>query len=363
MTRRLASLALAAAAWSALPAHAVTFCAENATELQLMLDEAMSNGTDDVIRLETGVFRSTSALGFNAYNFSKDGTDLDIIGGWTGDCQLRLPNQRSTLDGELERPALVLGGTLDVRGRVRIFNLQFVRGLSLDPNKAGGLTINRGYDIVIESNVFRENTQRHPNGNASGGLYALSEGSLTVRNNLFSGNDADSPSSVAAGAASLHCYGSNRTGSLINNTVFDNMADLGAASDIGGVRVYGGLSCAWSVANNSLWGNEGVDLALATPTITLRNNNIDDTGGSEIPVSSSGNINLAPQFVSDTNLRPKRSSPLVDAGLNAPTGGLPGASFDAGPRLVGPRVDIGAYELDELFVNGFDPSGFTNGMP
>jgi hypothetical protein len=363
MNRHLPSVLLALTTLTAMPVHAVVFCAEDATELQVMLDAAMSNGSDDVIRLEAGIFRSTSALGFNAYNFSDDGTDLDIIGGWTGDCQLRLPNLRSTIDGELERPGLVLGGIEDVRGRLRILNLQFIRGLSLDPNDAGGLTINRGYDVVIESNVFRDNTHRNANGNASGGLYALTEGSLIVRNNLFFGNDADSPSSVATGAVSLHCYGAGSAGSFINNTVYDNTADLGAASDIGGVRLYGFASCPWSVANNNLWGNAGVDLALAVSSITLRNNNLDDTGGGELPVSSSGNINLSPQFVSATNLRPKRSSPLIDAGLNAPTGGLPGASFDGGPRLVGPRVDIGAYELDELLVDGFDPSGFTKNLP
>lgn len=74
-------------------------------------------------------------------------------------------------------------------------------------------------------------------------------------------------------------------------------------------------------------------------------------------------IHNLPQFGSATNLRPKRSSPLIDAGLNAPTGGLPGASFDGGPRLVGPRVDIGAYELDELLVDGFDPGNFTKNLP
>ena len=185
-----------------------------------------------------------------------------------------------------------------------------------------------------------------------------------MRNNLFVRNDADQPSAAAAGAASLHCYGTGgASASFINNTVYDNTADLGAASDIGGLRVSGLVNCPWSVANNHLRDNAGIDFALAVAGITLRNNNLGVTGGSEIPASSSGNIDLPPQFVSTTNLRPKRSSPLVDAGLNTPTGGLPSASFDGGPRLVAGRVDIGAYELDVLFASGFDPSGFTNGAP
>ncbi len=357
-------LCLALPALAAAPAHAVTYCVEDATELQLVLDAVMSNGTDDIIRVEAGIYRATSPDGFTAYDFNTDSTDLEISGGWTSDCALRLPNSRSTIDGEFERPGLNIVGTTDVGGRVVVRNLNFMRGLSLNGNVAGGLTINRGFDIVVESNAFTDNTVRSTSGAASGGLYALSEGSLTVRNNLFARNDAEQPSSAAAGAASLYCYGTGgATASFINNTVHDNTADVGAASDIGGVRVSGLVNCPWSVANNHLRGNAGIDFALAISGISLRNNNLGVTGGSEIPASSSGNIDLAPQFVSNTNLRPKRSSPLVDAGLNAPTGGLPGASFDGGPRVVGGRVDIGAYELDELFVNGFDPSGFTDALP
>lgn len=345
------------AALAGTPAAATTFCVDDANELQITLEAAMANGAeDDVIRIEAGIYRSTSPDGFHAYNYSDESATLEISGGWTSGCGLRLPGLRSTIDGELQRPGLMLGGTLDVRGTVIVRNMQFVRGLSLNDERAGGLTINRGYDIVVESNLFRENTHRHASGVAAGGLFALSEGSLSVRGNLFVDNDADTPVSIAAGAASLHCYGISVLGAFINNTVVGNSADLGAAADIGGVRVYGFSNCSWKVINNVLWDNAGLDLSIDVANTVLRFNDIADRGGSVPPANDAGNLSVDPRFKSDTDLRLQRLSPLVDAGTNTPDGGLPSASFDGGPRKVGPRVDMGAYELERLFANGFESS-------
>ena len=359
MKRRLLLLMPLLLSFGAGPANAVTYCVDDANELQATLEVALSNGdVDDIIRIEAGVYRSTSPDGFSVFNFTDDDADLEISGGWTEDCGLRLPNLRSTIDGELERPGLVLGGTLDVRGRIWIRNMQFLRGLSLDPDVAGGLTINRGFDVLIESSLFRDNATNGDEGVASGALYALTEGSLIVRGNLFVDNDADTPIQVAAGAASLHCYAISGYAAFTSNTVVGNTGGQGATGDIGGVRVYGFPNCSWSLADNILWDNAGLDLAISVAGTSLRNNDIEDLGGVEPPVTNSGNLSVDPRFVSNTNLRLRRSSPLVDAGVNAPAGGLPSASFDGGPRIVGPRVDMGAYELDELFADGFDPSGF-----
>jgi hypothetical protein len=153
----------------------------------------------------------------------------------------------------------------------------------------------------------------------------------------------------------VYCYGSGGVGRFINNTVYDNTADAGASSDVGGVYVGGQAACGWDVANNSLWGNPGLDLSLGSVSVSVRNNDLQNRGGSEAPSASSGNINASPLFLSATDFRLKRSSPLVDAGLDAAGGGVTGGSLDGGPRLVGPHVDIGAYELDRLFADGFDP--------
>lgn len=343
------------------PLQAATFCVDDANELQATLAAAVSNDESDVIRIESGVYRSTSPNGFNVFNGSSQAHDLEISGGWSAGCGLRLPGQRSSIDGEAVRPGMVIGGSLDVRGRLTLRNLQFLRGRSTHPDRAGGLTINRGYDVVLASNLFRLNVLDHANSAASGGLYLLTEGSIIVRGNVFADNDANSPPTAAAGAAGMHCYATSGFATFNHNTVTGNLADAGTLSDTGGIRVYGLPNCAWTVANNILWGNAGLDIAVDVAHVALLSNDLGEPGGSQLPGSFAGNVDVDPQFVSASNLRLQRSSPLVDAGLANPPGGTPSASFDGGPRLVGPGLDMGAYEQDGLFVHGFDPSGFGDG--
>ncbi|WP_395683924.1 hypothetical protein [Dokdonella sp.] len=340
----------------ATSAHAEIYCVADGTILQLALQaSAQSPAVNDSIRLEAGTYRSTSPNGFYATFGDSNTGNLDISGGWSPGCQIRLPGRRSTIDGEFARPGMHLYGTLFLHGRVRITNLEFVRGRATSQNISGGLTVNRGYDIEIESNVFSDNALDHANSTAGAGLFAISEGAISVRNNLFVRNDADTPISIAAGGAVVYCYGSGNVGRFINNTVYDNTADAGAAGDVGGVYVGGEPACGWDVANNSLWGNPGLDLSLGSASVNVRYNDLQNRGGTETPSTSSGNFSASPQFLSATDFRVKRSSPLVDAGLNAAGGGVTGGSLDGGPRLVGPHVDIGAYELDRLFADGFDP--------
>lgn len=49
-----------------------------------------------------------------------------------------------------------------------------------------------------------------------------------------------------------------------------------------------------------------------------------------------------------------RASPLRNNGLVNPPGGAPTQDFAGIPRSAGGRIDRGAYEFDELFINGFE---------
>lgn len=330
----------------AMHAGAASYCVDTAAELQSALTAAAASTVDDIIRIESGTYVSTSAQGFRA-ELSVTG-DLEISGGWFAGCLFRQRGVRSVIDGGLVRPGMTLLGTFDSGGLLRVAHLSFVRGVGSD---AGGLTANpfvaTNLDVEIEDCNFRDNTAVGATEGFGGGLIAVSDGSLSVKGNVFALNHGD----AGAGAASLRC--GSGLGAFVNNTVVDNTADVGAAGDSGGVHLNG--NCVWEVANNILWGNEGLDLMLFAQDAVLRYNDLDDLGGPEPPASSQGNINVDPQFVSATNFRLERSSPLVDAGLDAPLAGLPAFSHDGGPRIAGPAVDIGAYELDVLFADDFDP--------
>jgi hypothetical protein len=73
--------------------------------------------------------------------------------------------------------------------------------------------------------------------------------------------------------------------------------------------------------------------------------------------ADSGNIgNIDPKFVSATDLRPAVGSPLVNAGLNSPYGGVSAVDLDGNPRVDLGTIDVGAWEsaLERIFTNSFD---------
>src|SRR5690606_18904913 len=149
-------------------------------------------------------------------------------------------------------------------------------------------------DIEIESNRFSGNHADQASGAFGGGLRSVGDRVL-IRNNSFDENHAEE-----GGGAMLATCGAGLA-SFVSNTVVHNSADVGAASDVGGVYL-SGYGCTWEVANNILWDNQGLDLALHVAGTVLRYNDLAQLGGPEAPASSSNNLQLDPGF-SGTSLR------------------------------------------------------------
>jgi hypothetical protein len=346
--RRMTWLGACAALAGAAPASALVHCVDTAAELQSALTTAAASNADDTIRVVMGVYAPTSVDGFHA-ELDAPG-DLDISGGWYPGCIARLRGARSTIDGQGSRPGMVLLGTSTSDGHLSISHLNFVNGLS-DGIHAGGLTANPyvavRLDVTIDANRFAGNEAVDSVNGGGGGLRTVADGTLVVSNNVFVDNYARN----WGGAALLHCQG--LLARIAGNTVTGNEASTGSATSAAGVRIGG--DCLVEVANNILWGNTGLDLALYAEGVRLYHNDLADIGGAEAPATSIGNVQVDPQFVSTANLRLQRTSPLIDAGYDTPIDGLTAFDADGGPRVAGPHVDIGAYELDRLFSDGFDP--------
>lgn len=335
------------------PAGATTYCVETAAELQAAMTAAAASSADDAIRLVGGVFASSSPDGFFA-QLGASG-DLDISGGWFPGCFARNKGQRSTIDGGAFVPGMVIVGSSEAgpAASLSISHLNFIHGYTTDvAGRSGGLTVKlplaATVDVTIDANRFFDNRTEDALYGRGGGLLVRADRNLVVSNNIFSGNHA----ATYGAAAVLDC--GSVLARIVNNTVTGNEAGVGGADDRSGLAVQGG--CFTEIANNILWGNGGIDLSLYVEGARLYNNDLADLGGDQLPAVSVGNVYANPLFVSATDLRLRRSSTLVDAGYDTPIDGLPPLAYDDGPRLVGPHVDIGAYELDRLFDDGFDPA-------
>ena len=338
---------------SAPAARAEIFCVETAAELTAALDAAGHNHQDDKIRLRKGTYPMANGVYDDYDAIGSENYDLEISGGWyqrsTAPCGAQSDNPWETiLDGEGTETVLRLASLDVLQSSVTIRLLTFMSGYDSFPGVTvtGGLEVSWWWvqdegptagTIVIERNVFMINE----------GDYALSVngGFPRVTNNVFLLNGNHSSNAAAAYLATWDLFGSTFT----NNTVLGN--------DGAGLLVYG----RGEVVNNNFWDNGDADVVQgdSDDDMILYNNNYEsfDVANSAI---LDDNISVEPEYQNGLfNYTPVRVSPLVDAGRE-PQGTLwylTDVDINGSPRLVGAHADIGAFENEKIFVDGFDPSG------
>lgn len=280
----------------------------------------------------------------------------------------------------------------------------------------GGAVYARGGAILFESTISGSTAHSASGSAEGGGLY--SPGSVLAKYSIFRNNTASTDSGGGFGgaaflagdvsivASAIHAntadhvgglvlLGSNATGNLTigNSTIADN---YGSGSYFG-AGVYFGANAV--VSNSTITGNveantndskygAGLSAKYGT-TIDLRSSivsgnslfdgsvdlpsDIGAAGGAEPPTLSGSNNLLgataskAPAdtlFTADPRLGPLGSNGGPTPTMALLTGslafnaGIGGGDYDQRgpgyPRLIGANVDIGAFESDALFIDGFD---------
>lgn len=354
---------LAALAWMN-PSFAAVYCATNATDLQNMLNAAALSADDDEIRLRPGTFGAVGGADGFTYVSASEGA-LTISGNWFG--SQALPNacveqkdiQNVTwVSGNGQRRALTVSMQSMAPGVLRIEKVTFENGLSALSTFGGCVSIASAYGTVqLEQNIFSNCVA--PLGD--GGGLMLQAKAATLRGNIFHFNAAR-----RGGAA----YIEGRGGALVinNNTIADNLAE-GLAGASGGLQFsksgLDGASTAVWASNNIIWGNAaGTDrydidvTGLSANAAVLRYNHLGAIKGTPAP-SSSNTTTGDPSFVSSrrefwSDYATTGVSVARNSGNNSPAGGLTTVDINGHKRVQGSTVDRGAFEVDELFGNGFD---------
>jgi hypothetical protein len=332
--------------WFALlggSAQAAVFCVNSVSSLQSALTTAAGNGQGDTINVVAGTYALTTPLTANV----SDGLSLGIVGSWNAGCGVR-GTGATVLDGQQQTAVIDISAQGSSAPGLGIAFLTITGGYQdLNGSHAGaGAALYTAGPVNVENCTFYAN--RH-DGSFGGGLHAYAGpgSTLTVRNNVFLAN-------VSSGASAASLYANGGPAHVYGNTLVFNQ--LTGASVVGGILAAG--PGAYLFANNLFWLNTGGDLfnaaGLGNGSLALYNNDIGSLLGSTT-ATGSGNFNRDPQFAPGfLNLRLSSSSPLINAGTLAATGGIGDYDVSGAQRLQGAGVDIGAYESDVLLFNGFE---------
>jgi hypothetical protein len=333
-------------------ARAADYCVGTETELRNALADAESNGDpNNNIAIKEGTITITSSSPGTAgsdgpsYNDPSGASTLTIYGRRNSTCTG--PGGDSILDGAYNTNLLWINNANDVY----VGSLTFAHGDSkTSTSGASALYVNGDY-VNVELNTFIAN--RSP---SSTTLAAISSSYLVLETNLVIANQA---LGTASGYLQSGPYG---FGYVVGNTIIGN-----TSTDTSGLVVPYGLwldgNKKFYVSNNILWGAVSSSMLAthdlySTSVVELHNNDIQAYAGYPWDVASSGNLSVSPDFNGFFSVSLAPTSPLVNAGLDNPPCGnaIPGCSYyDLGgqSRVIGRHVDIGAYESEVLFRNGF----------
>ncbi len=229
-------------------------------------------------------------------------------------------------------------------------------------NQFGGAILLEVGSMIITDSTLSGNTA---NGSTTGGGAIVNTGTLTIINSTLSGNSAPNASASGGGGGAIYTSGSL---TLIQTTITGNRAS--AAAGGGGIHADGNEVLVNSIVAGNFKGVGTTPSDIEGGTINTANNNLigdavtaggisDGTGGNIVGNAGTGTLDIA--TVLDTALADNGgptlthafppTSPALNTGdttkaLGADSNPLTldqrGTGFS---RVVGPAVDIGAFEL------------------
>jgi len=352
-------LVACACALPALPSLAATnvACVGSSNELTAALaalSTSSANSDADEIRIRVGTYPAPGSGFFGSVTTHHN---LTIRGGYLDAAcsQQTLDASRTTLDGNHASTVLTIDTPLIPNSDIAVEGLTFQNGSGLVPfnSSAGALKIGdpnpiSGGNVLVERNIFRNNTGNAGGSLAVGALLAATDGTaLIVRGNLFVGNQSPNASAVYLYSNNAIDFSNN---TLVNNLALDTMQSPRAAI---GFFTFGGLKS----TNNIFWANGSgagaFDINFADSHVTSVNDDIEAFSGTA--TSMVGALHIDPGFAASNDFRLAVDSPLIDAGaVGVPEGGLSAADLDGATRIAGNGIDLGAYESNFIFVDSFE---------
>jgi len=218
----------------------------------------------------------------------------------------------------------------------------FANGKRL-PHERGGGMFNKEVAPTVRNCIFTNNEARH-----NGGAIFNYTASPNVINTLFYLNTANLGGAV---------YNYFHAEPVYANCTFANNIGL-----INGAGIYNNFYANTTVNNAIIWGNTGVQVFNNASTLSITDAIIE--GGCPAGYDCTNVSDQDPEFVNSAagDFRLLSSSPAIDGG--AKPANLPATDLDGNARILGGRVDMGAYEAEatiQLAVKGLLEGAYNPG--
>jgi len=323
-------------------ARAATVCVTNAGTLAAALDlyDVQPDGSTLTIKMVKGTYAIGGALGAHHHTSYPRSVGLKLLGGYTAGCASRDLNPVNTVIDGLGQATAHLGVTVHGDAGILIEGVTFTRLVGADPYHAA---ISLGLDIGTSDTSTIEVRHSRFVANTARRIVYLAGAQMRFTNNLVVQNTVQ-PGVDSAAVYGWYTYDADSMVVATNNTIADNsgpglQVSTSIHSDSGRVS---------EVADNILRGNAGADLVLTdfdtTANLLLVYFNMIGTTSGYAPDAS--NLASDPRFVDAAggNYRLQSNSPAINSGAYFQTWGFPSHDIAGGARIVGSRIDRGAYE-------------------
>jgi hypothetical protein len=332
--------------FQATTALANTYCPQNAGQLSAALADAGNggahNGQSNIIHIGTGTLTTT---GVSFFFGTTSGAALTIDGGWNSTCTIQSQSTGATV---LDGGSLTQVLSISTNGDLAVAHLTIAHGSYSGGGGIGAALMLNGANanaiVIFSSNVVRDNTSTVGGG---GGLAISGNGTVTVEDNLFTGN-------ISTTVAALSVNLTVGTAYLTNDTITNNINSTSGSA----ITSIGSSTATGFVSNTISYGNQGpsvkdfhLDGISKVQFVHSDYVSIDGTAA-----AGSGNfVNVDPKFIGAGDYHLHDLSPLLRAGTATPMGGLPTQDLEGNARSSAGKVDLGAYQnVYLIFANGLD---------
>lgn len=343
---------LSALLFCCAPVRAATLCVSDVNGLRAALAsfEVQPDGSTLTIKLARGTYAVGNHLAF-MYGLNADGkASLRLLGGYSPDCASRTIDPANTVIDGLDAAESGMAFMLKGDSSALIEGITFTR-FKGKSNIAWAET-----EVLLlirethggDDQVFEVRHCRFTH-NSGQNVVRMSGPQMRFVNNLIwdSTLAADGSGGIDMGAFTVTLDADvDGTVTATNNTIVGTRG--GPAMRIG-TLITGDSGRISEVTDNVLWNNQNTDIVFTGNSEhvypLVASYNLYATSNSNFPQSPS-DLHVDPRFVDapNGNFRLASNSPAINHGAFLQLMGFPARDLDGAARIVGSRIDLGAYE-------------------